>query len=156
MPLMSKPLSPVPHSESNHSVSVNSQPYGPEGPISQEQQEMRQFSEHGAYSFPRTSGESEEQQYSQPVKSALKPNVSIKSRKSIDAQPESTVTIEPKNIAVSGMSTMTLSEHPHRDETKTLNRNSEPVELALNDDDSEEIVMSSTAYPGQEWAPMHM
>ncbi|KAJ6114974.1 hypothetical protein N7486_000752 [Penicillium sp. IBT 16267x] len=151
MPLMSQPLSPIPHPESNHSSSANSQPYEPEGQVSQEEQLVHQSSEQGAHSSPQAVGE-----FSQPAKSALKPNVSIKSRKPIDTQPEPTVTIEPKNIAVSGMSTMTLSEHPHRDETKTFNRNSEPVELALKDDDSDEIVMSSTAYPGQEWAPMHM
>ncbi|KAJ5798053.1 uncharacterized protein N7503_007349 [Penicillium pulvis] len=156
MPLMSKPPSPVPHSESSHSGAVNSQPYGPEDRVSQEQQVVRQFSEEGAHSFPQTAGEFEEQHYSQPNKSACEPNISIKSRKPIDTQPESIVTIEPKNIVVSGMSTMTFSEHPHRDETKTLNRNSEPVELALRDDESDEIVMCSTAYPGQEWAPMHM
>lgn len=155
MPIMSQPLFPVPHSESNHSGSVNSQPYGPEDQVSQEEQVVRHSSEQGAYSFPQT-GEFEEQQSFQPVKSALRPNVSIKSRKPIDTQPESTVTIEPTNIAVSGMSTMALSEHPHRDETKILNRNSEPVELALKDDDSDEIVMCSTAYPGQEWTPVHM
>lgn len=156
MPLMGKPPSLVPYSESSHSDTVNSQLYGPESQVSQEQQVVRQSSEQGAHSFPQTAGESEEQHYSQPTKSAFEPNISIKSRKPIDTQPESTVTIEPKNIVVSGMSTMTLSEHPHRDETKTLNRNSEPVELALRDDESDEIVMCSTAYPGQEWAPMHM
>lgn len=156
MPLMGKPPSPVPHSESSHNDSVNSQLYGPESQLSQEQQVVRQSSEQGAHSFPQTARESEEQHHSQPTKSAFEPNISIKSRKPIDTQPESTVTIEPKNIVVSGMSTMTLSEHPHRDETKTLNRNSEPVELALRDDESDEIVMCSTAYPGQEWAPMHM
>jgi hypothetical protein len=151
---MSQPLSYIPHSESNNNGFVDSQPCGPEGQVSQEEQVVRQSSE-DAHNSPWAVKEFEERS-SQPVKSALKPNVSIKSRKPIDTQPESTVTIQPKNIAVSGMSTMTLSEHPHRDETKTFNRNSEPVELALKDDDSDEIVMSPTAYPGQEWAPMHM
>ncbi|KAJ5639677.1 uncharacterized protein N7484_007539 [Penicillium longicatenatum] len=154
LPLISQPLSSIPHSESNNNGFVDSQPWGPGGQVSQEEQLVRQSSE-GAHDSPKAVKEFEEQS-SQPVKSALKPNVSIKSRKPIDTQPESTVTIEPKNIAVSGMSTITLSEHPHRDETKTFNRNSEPVELALKDDDSDEIVMSPTAYPGQEWAPMHM
>ncbi|KAM5446915.1 hypothetical protein MaudCBS49596_006315 [Microsporum audouinii] len=32
----------------------------------------------------------------------------------------------------------------------------EPVELPANDDSSEEIVMSSTSYPGQEWQPAYL
>ncbi|EZF70335.1 hypothetical protein H105_07392 [Trichophyton soudanense CBS 452.61] len=32
----------------------------------------------------------------------------------------------------------------------------EPVELPTNDDSSEEIVMSSTSYPGQEWQPAYL
>lgn len=31
----------------------------------------------------------------------------------------------------------------------------EPIELPANDDSSEEIVMSSTSYPGQEWRPSY-
>ncbi|KAJ9257214.1 hypothetical protein DTO195F2_5556 [Paecilomyces variotii] len=47
-----------------------------------------------------------------------------------------------------------FSTHPHRDESAVINRTTEPVELPLRQDDSsEEIVMSSTAYPGQEWQP---
>lgn len=46
------------------------------------------------------------------------------------------------------------STHPHRDESTVINRTAEPVELPLRQDDSsEEIVMSSTSYPGQEWQP---
>ncbi|KAJ5918388.1 hypothetical protein N7454_010763 [Penicillium verhagenii] len=153
MPLMSQPLSYTPQSESNHSDSVNNtHPYRLEGRMSQEKQVegvKRQSSEQAV-------AELEEHHSPSPVKSAHNPSVSIKSRKTTDTQPESTVSIDIKNIAVSGVSAMTLSEHPHRDETKTLNLNSEPVELALRDDNSDEIVMSSTAYPGQEWAPLHM
>ncbi|KAJ5632868.1 hypothetical protein N7490_009207 [Penicillium lividum] len=148
MPLISQPISSQPHSESNHIDSLNSLPHGPNGGVFQEEQ-VHQSPEQDPHSSP----EFEEHQPPQP---ALKPNVSVQSRKPFDTQPESTIIIEPKNIVVSGMSTATLSEHPHRDETRILNRNNEPVELALKDDDSDEITMSSTAYPGQEWTPMHM
>ena len=84
----------------------------------------------------------------------LKPNVSIKSRKPVASQPEAANTNGTKNIVVSSASI--ISEHPHRNEARTLNEASEPVELALTkDDSSEEIIMSPTAYPGQEWTPMH-
>ncbi|KAL2008965.1 hypothetical protein VTN00DRAFT_7159 [Thermoascus crustaceus] len=46
------------------------------------------------------------------------------------------------------------SGHPHRDEATVINKSETPVELPIRaDDSSEEIVMSSTAYPGQEWRP---
>lgn len=81
------------------------------------------------------------------------PSPSIKSRKPVPNQPETETT--PKNISVSAAST--LSTHPHRNEARFLNETTEPVELAMTkDDSSEEIVMSPTAYPGQEWTPMHI
>lgn len=44
--------------------------------------------------------------------------------------------------------------HPHRGQGRTVNETQSPVELPVgNDDSSEEIVMTSTAYPGQEWRP---
>ncbi|KAJ5820295.1 hypothetical protein N7474_005886 [Penicillium riverlandense] len=49
--------------------------------------------------------------------------------------------------------------HPHRDdEPRIVNvPPREPVELALTkDDSSDEILMSPTTYPGQEWMPTHM
>ncbi|XHG09440.1 hypothetical protein AWENTII_012496 [Aspergillus wentii] len=45
------------------------------------------------------------------------------------------------------------SNHPHRGQGRAINSVRSPVELPA-DDSSEEIVMSSTAYPGQEWRPL--
>ncbi|KAG0153991.1 hypothetical protein PDIDSM_1370 [Penicillium digitatum] len=61
---------------------------------------------------------------------------------------------ESCNIAVSN-----ASVHPHRseNEARVVNYPPHPVELAITaDDSSEEIVMSPTSYPGQEWTPMHL
>ncbi|KAL4906762.1 hypothetical protein BDW74DRAFT_176373 [Aspergillus multicolor] len=46
--------------------------------------------------------------------------------------------------------------HPHRSGARTVNAFDAPVELPVRTDDnsSEEIMMSSTAYPGQEWRPL--
>lgn len=46
--------------------------------------------------------------------------------------------------------------HPHRDGARAINASNAPVELPVraDDDSSEEIMMSSTAYPGQEWRPL--
>ncbi|KAL3475073.1 hypothetical protein BJX99DRAFT_259830 [Aspergillus californicus] len=51
---------------------------------------------------------------------------------------------------------LTTSDHPHRSGARTINTIDAPVELPVrtDDDSSEEIVMSSTAYPGQEWRPL--
>lgn len=49
--------------------------------------------------------------------------------------------------------------HPHRDDEPRIVNDPprEPVELALTkDDSSDEILMSPTTYPGQEWIPTHM
>jgi hypothetical protein len=83
----------------------------------------------------------------------------VQSYKSTGSDFESTTVIaknnEPKNIVVSG--TSTTFSHPTRErEARTLNDTAEPIELALTrDDSSEEIIMSPTAYPGQEWTPMN-
>lgn len=48
------------------------------------------------------------------------------------------------------------STHPHRGEARLVNETPEPVELAATrDDSSEEIIMSPTSYPGQEWTPLN-
>ncbi|KAL2866995.1 uncharacterized protein BJX67DRAFT_381324 [Aspergillus lucknowensis] len=49
----------------------------------------------------------------------------------------------------------TRPEHPHRPPARAMNSFDTPVELPVraDDDSSEEIMMSSTAYPGQEWRP---
>ncbi|KAJ5153051.1 uncharacterized protein N7482_009529 [Penicillium canariense] len=82
---------------------------------------------------------------------------SVKPRKPLSAQAESTETTEmpiPKSISVSIASI--LSAHPHRSDARTVNETPEPVELAItHDDSSEEIIMSPTSYPGQEWTPTH-
>ncbi|GFF73058.1 hypothetical protein IFM47457_03297.2, partial [Aspergillus lentulus] len=46
--------------------------------------------------------------------------------------------------------------HPHRGEARAINPEDAPVELPVqwDDDSGEEITMSSTAYPGQEWKPL--
>jgi hypothetical protein len=46
--------------------------------------------------------------------------------------------------------------HPHRGEARAVNPDDAPVELPVqwDDDSGEEITMSSTAYPGQEWKPL--
>ncbi|KAE8415107.1 hypothetical protein BDV36DRAFT_263618 [Aspergillus pseudocaelatus] len=53
------------------------------------------------------------------------------------------------------LSQSTGNIHPTRGEGRVLN-NDAPVELPVqaDDDSSEEILMSSTAYPGQEWKPV--
>ncbi|KAL5333880.1 hypothetical protein BJX70DRAFT_379863 [Aspergillus crustosus] len=47
-------------------------------------------------------------------------------------------------------------EHPHRNGARAINTIETPIELPVRTDDnsSEEIMMSSTAYPGQEWRPL--
>ncbi|KAJ5288614.1 hypothetical protein N7478_001644 [Penicillium angulare] len=153
----SHPLSPIPHSDSDNSGSPRSEGGGLETRLYEDDQRATQNGlsntpvQHWASQLP-ADNEYEHQQFTQP---SFKPNPDIRSRKLPNAELPTTEHLEPRNIAVSGMSNVTLSEHPHRDETQTLARNSEPVELALRDDSSDEIVMSPTAYPGQEWMPMH-
>ncbi|KKK16716.1 hypothetical protein AOCH_005342 [Aspergillus ochraceoroseus] len=47
-------------------------------------------------------------------------------------------------------------EHPHRSGARAINTFETPVELPVtaDNDSSEEIIMSSTSYPGQEWRPL--
>jgi hypothetical protein len=100
-----------------------------------------------------------EHELEQTSTSNLAPSPSVQSYKSTGSDFESTTVIaknnEPKNIVVSG--TSTTFSHPTRErEARTLNDTAEPIELALTrDDSSEEIIMSPTAYPGQEWTPMN-
>ena len=153
---MSHSLSPIAPSESEYSNSLLSPKLGSDNQNSTESQWEND-------EVPTDSSEALVHEASQhpPIQDsdyhdthpAFRPNP-IRSRKSIDGQEEPTIPVEPRDIAVSGMSDVTLSEHPHRDEAQAVHRNEQPVELALRDDTSEEIVMSSTAYPGQEWIPM--
>ncbi|CAI7566747.1 unnamed protein product [Penicillium crustosum] len=89
----------------------------------------------------------------------LAPQVSIRSRKPMDSDSASQASENnaPRSIAVSNASA--ISTHPHRseNEARVVNDPPQPVELAITaDDSSEEIVMSPTSYPGQEWTPMHL
>ncbi|KAL4873545.1 hypothetical protein BDV12DRAFT_182331 [Aspergillus spectabilis] len=63
-----------------------------------------------------------------------------------------TVSIEPNPSQINP----TSPEHPHRSGARAINTLQTPVELPVRTDDnsSEEIMMSSTAYPGQEWRPL--
>lgn len=159
--VMSHPLSPVAPSESEKSNSDTSAP--------DELEKSPEFE--SAPLVPSKSPVVEQSQTPLPVSEQdktpqpiLAPSLSIRSRKStgsnheIEFTSESTKVAEnntPKNIVVSG--TSTTFSHPHREpEPRNVTEGSEPVELALTrDDSSEEIVMSPTAYPGQEWNPMH-
>lgn len=85
------------------------------------------------------------------------PNSHIQSKKPMDlgSQDPQSSTTTPTNNNVSDTPMVSSTDHPHRNEARTINNPpQEPVELALTkDDSSEEIVMSSTTYPGQEWTP---
>ncbi|KAJ5692253.1 hypothetical protein N7462_001676 [Penicillium macrosclerotiorum] len=89
--------------------------------------------------------------------SAPSPGFSLRSDKPHDPRADHSSTYHPTSEPSSPKSLhIDLSAHPHRSEARSLNETAEPVELALTkDDSSEEIIMSSTAYPGQEWTPMH-
>jgi hypothetical protein len=92
-------------------------------------------------------------QVHQPEQS-LSPQLSVRSRKPVGSSSVSPA-FETRVVSTASV----LSSHPHRseDETRVVNDIPEPVELAITaDDSSEEIVMSPTAYPGQEWTPMHL
>ncbi|KAJ6032249.1 hypothetical protein N7540_002981 [Penicillium herquei] len=154
--LMGQPLSPIAQSESDHNGSMEFHPRGLEDRISQENRwpgqhdSSREMMQGAVQHSP-----SHEYEYEyEPSHPTHNPNLNIRSRKSTDAPAISMANIEPRNVTVSGMSSVTYSEHPHRDESRTLTRNTQPVELALRDDTSDEIIMSPTAYPGQEWMPM--
>jgi hypothetical protein len=90
----------------------------------------------------------------------LNPQLSVRSRKPVgnDSTASPPGHFAPRNIAVSNASVVS-SIHPHRSEgeARVVNDSPQPVELAVTgDDSSEEIVMSPTTYPGQEWTPMHL
>ncbi|KAJ5510221.1 hypothetical protein N7453_002324 [Penicillium expansum] len=87
---------------------------------------------------------------------SLAPQLSIRSRKPVGS--DSTFPAS-ENHASSNIAVSTASAHPHRseNEARVVNYPPQPVELAITaDDSSEEIVMSPTSYPGQEWTPMHL
>jgi hypothetical protein len=152
-PLMTAPpLSPIAPSDSNKSISQSSHLHTSDGRASQElHAEEARPSQDGSPEPFQSQGNQQEQG------STIGPSLSVKSRKRAADQSESanTEAIAPKNITVSSDSS--FSNHPHREsEVRALNEPAEPVELAITkDDSSEEIVMSPTAYPGQEWSPMH-
>ncbi|OQD69510.1 hypothetical protein PENPOL_c002G07267 [Penicillium polonicum] len=90
---------------------------------------------------------------------SLVPQLSIRSRKPVnsDSTSQASENNASRNIAVPNASA--ISTHPHRseNEARVVNDPPQPVELAITaDDSSEEIVMSPTSYPGQEWTPMHL
>lgn len=164
-PMLAPPLSPMAPSVSDMSVSHSSHLYDIEERESQKDQQA------GEVQFPRTENQQEDRkaQSSQeqvletthPAQSILNPNLNVGSRKPMVSQPKSISTATntnttSKDIPISSASALT--NHPHREsEPRVLNETTEPVELAMTkDDSSEEIVMSPTTYPGQEWTPMHI
>ncbi|KJK67729.1 hypothetical protein P875_00109007 [Aspergillus parasiticus SU-1] len=72
-----------------------------------------------------------------------------------DEKPPLSDTPAPTRPSMPPLSQSTGNIHPTRGEGRVLN-NDAPVELPVqtDDDSSEEILMSSTAYPGQEWRPV--
>jgi hypothetical protein len=171
--MISHPLSPVAPSISENSSSPksasldeleekspeleSSPPVPPKSPVSELDRTEEDTKAHQIHT-PAQAPEPDHEQ-KQTSASNLAPSLSVRSRKSTGSDFESTSfnpkTNKPKNIVVS--STSTTFSHPTRErEARTLNETAEPVELALTrDDSSEEIIMSPTAYPGQEWTPMH-
>lgn len=150
-PLMAiPPLSPIASSDSNQSMSQSSRLHTFDGRGSHElhAEEAQQSREQDGSLEP----------FGSQARPSLGPGLDVKSRKQTADQSQFANTAEtttPRNITVSSASI--LSNHPHRDiSARMLNESAEPVELALTkDDSSEEILMSPTAYPGQEWKPMH-
>ncbi|KAJ5219956.1 hypothetical protein N7468_009160 [Penicillium chermesinum] len=64
------------------------------------------------------------------------PDQTVQSRKPVEPYLKPTDRVQQKNIAVSGVSV--VSEHPFRDESLSVHRQSTPVELAAWSDDSSE------------------
>ncbi|KAJ5114851.1 hypothetical protein NUU61_000610 [Penicillium alfredii] len=98
---------------------------------------------------------------SQPPLSVLHPQLSVRSRKPVGS-PVSASSSEgqatpkdTKDTTVPDASTASTvpQENIETQASNDLPRRAEPA--ATKDDSSEEIVMSPTAYPGQEWTPMH-
>lgn len=155
-PLMfGTPLSPIAPSESDRSGSRSPRMHDLEDNGSTVVQESHLSQEQAVASSQQ---KPDEASYTEQLPGpTLSPSPSIESRKAVPNQPETSTTTEtaPKDNSVSA--TSSLSTHPHRNEARSLNETTEPVELAMTkDDSSEEIVMSPTAYPGQEWTPMHI
>lgn len=85
---------------------------------------------------------------------SLGPQLNVRSRKPVGS--DSAFPIFEKRAA-SAVSVLSSHSHCSENEARVVNDPPEPVELAITaDDSSEEIVMSPTAYPGQEWTPMHL
>ncbi|KGO75453.1 hypothetical protein PITC_081530 [Penicillium italicum] len=90
-----------------------------------------------------------------PTQQSLAPQLSVRSRKPVS----DSTSPAPENRASRNIAVSNTSVHPHRseNEARLVNDPPQPVELAITaDDSSEEIVMSPTFYPGQEWTPMHL
>ncbi|KAJ5111008.1 hypothetical protein N7532_001543 [Penicillium argentinense] len=154
--MMGQPLSPV-------APSVSESDSNPSPPLPGFNELEEQLSPKEVSPPPSVPPKSPQLEQSQPQEQSKteerpEPNTStdstpIRSRKPLDSAEPTNNQPEPKNIVVSGSSL--LSNHPTRDSEARMLNETEPVELALKDDSSEEIVMSPTAYPGQEWTPMH-
>lgn len=154
-PLMfATPLSPIAPSESDSSGSQPPRTHGLKEDGSEKQESHLSQDQEPASDPP---GPEQNNEVPGPTQPSFSPNPSVKSRKPVHNQPEASTAIDtaPRNASISA--TSSLSAHPHRNEARSLNDTTEPVELAMTkDDSSEEIVMSPTAYPGQEWTPMHL
>lgn len=146
--MLAAPLSPIAPSLSAKSGSPSPHMHDLEERKSQEQ-DSRLSQYRDLPSEQQELGQTDQAPYTESPNSNV--NSPSQDYPGIPAPTESTTTKEPPTPS-------TLSTHPHRNnEARVLNETPEPVELAMTrDDSSEEIIMSSTAYPGQEWTPMHM
>lgn len=141
-------------SDEEPSVPETSNEQEPQGKKSSEQgqenqpqqpEEAQSLSEDQPTGEARQSQESDKQSFN-----PIHPNLSVRSRRPVGSNTDDEETSTPRNIAVSNTSA------DHHNEARILNETKGPVELALTkDDSSEEVVMSPTTYPGQEWTPMH-
>jgi hypothetical protein len=127
-----------------------------------EQEEEEEEEEIGRHELSTETSQTENERLSseKPEQHGLNPQLSVRSRKPVgnDSTSLTPGLFAPRNIAVSNASAVS-SIHPHRSEgeARVVNDSPQPVELAVTgDDSSEEIVMSPTTYPGQEWTPMHL
>ncbi|KAJ5766765.1 uncharacterized protein N7511_004381 [Penicillium nucicola] len=139
--------------EDNEERDPDANQEAPLGTLS-EKKEQEEEEDSGRHELPTQTIQNEQPQY------GLSSQPSLRSRKPI-GDGSTNLTPEyfaPRNIAVSNASAVS-SIHPHRSEgeARVLNDTPRPVELAVTgDDSSEEILMSPTTYPGQEWTPMHL
>ncbi|KAJ5210878.1 hypothetical protein N7472_001017 [Penicillium cf. griseofulvum] len=128
-----------------------------------EEHKDRMFDEHLQHESYETNntnhpGQQDELQGDRKQQS-LAPPLSIRSRNPVvsDSPSPTSENHITRNNTVSNAPV--ISAHPHRseDRARVVNDTPQPVELAATaDDSSEEIVMSPTSYPGQEWTPMHL